>query len=204
MKKLLAATTFALALSVTSGSQAAPMTFTTEAAFLAAATGIPLSTESFESLPNNSPSPVNLGPLSLSVADGGVTGTDALFTDGTRSWGVGGVFGADFPATITFSTPVNAVGFDILGELTVATLLEISINGGSPILSLGTGVPFIGIVDLTSPIFSVTISQNAQSDGMGIDRLQYGASVPEPGSMSLLALGVGVFALSRRRWFLQS
>lgn len=180
--------------------QAIPMTFTDEASFLAAASGIPLTLESFESLTDTS-SPADLGPFSLSTADGNINVTSVVASDGFRSWGIGGIFGSDYPATITFDSPVNAVGFDIIGELTLASLLTVSINSGtSPILSLNSQVPFIGIVDLMGSITSVTIVQNNQGDGAGIDRLQYGtaSSVPVPATLWLFGAGLAGLAGVRR------
>jgi hypothetical protein len=205
------ATSVAIALlfvAVFSGSaSAAPVTFTTEAGFQAAATGITLTLEGFEGLALLSPSPLDMGPFSLLSADGTIDANTlaGLYSEGVQSWGVGGVFGnlPGYPVSIVFDSPVNAIGFDILGELTVATQLTIAINGGAPILILNSEVPFIGIVDLVGSISSVEIVQNNGDDGMGIDRLQFGAAsqeIPEPSSLTLLCLGlVGLGAYRRRR-----
>ena len=53
-----------LSVAVSATSEAAPVTFTNEAAFLAAAASIPLSFEGLEGLVA-SPSPLSLGPITL-------------------------------------------------------------------------------------------------------------------------------------------
>jgi pimeloyl-ACP methyl ester carboxylesterase len=174
-------------------SSAAPSAFTDEASFRAAASGIPITLESFEGLPNSAPSPYNLGNgITLFDSQGTITANTIFpltITDGSRGWGLGGVFRPaginDYPATIIFNPPVSAVGFDLGNALTLATLLTVSINGGPPILSLTAPpfrpintVSFVGVVDRTGLISSLTISQNNAANGIGIDRLQFGRVVP--------------------------
>src|SRR5262245_48399217 len=103
---------FSVGMKVTNA-DATPVTFTSEAAFLAAAAGIPLAFQGFETLVDG-PSPTTLGPITLVSSDGSINVNPASSqrSEGAKSWGVGGIFGAEYPVSIQFSPAVNAVGFD--------------------------------------------------------------------------------------------
>jgi len=105
---------------------------------------------------------------------------------------------------ITFATPVTYVGmFDIdqggsdvrvfLSDSSFVDFLNLDTAGNS-----GLSGEFFGFVTTGLTITSIRFIADGGDNEMGLDNLQYGEAVPEPATMTLLALG-GLAVLRKRR-----
>jgi len=135
---------------------------------------------------------------------------DSLFGYNTTSGGANFAFINGGFLTFTFSTPTSAFGAYITGlQLNGET---IDFNDGTAqsitIPNVGSGAEFVGFTDAGASISSVTINTTStdypSGDYVGVDDVRYvsGASsstVPEPGSLILMASGLAALALLRRR-----
>lgn len=103
------------------------------------------------------------------------------------------------PITITYTSPVNAFGFDLLGyngfgqtgtiqvfDTSNNLLGSVAVNGG-----------FFGWKSTSVPIGHVVISATG-GDYIMIDNHTFSA-IPEPGTFALLTAGLGLLGLTRRR-----
>ena len=110
--------------------------------------------------------------------------------------------------TFTFATPVNSFGGYFTGVQSLFGAESVSFSDGTamvialpvPAANAG-GVEFFGFTDPGKLITSITI--NASSDAIGLDDVRFtsvAASVPEPSSIGLLALGLtSLVVITRRR-----
>ena len=199
-------------------SKAAPITFTDESVFLAAAPG--LSLESFEGL---DPSPalfVDVTGQTLDLADFTVSADTDQFIVETRQGGPHATDGNVFltmarqvpndvlPQTMTFvfDAPINAFGInytDVDGPNGAVTL---STNGGSQ-FTLVTTPPllssqelFFGVIDLQAPFTRIDIASTTRDgDRIGFDEAYYGSVIPEPSGALVFPIGIGI-VLGLRRW----
>lgn len=200
--------TAALALAAAAASPAfafAATSYTSEAAFLAAIGGAPLTVESFESPPGGA-SPSWTFPTVTVTCNGSVwcptfSGTSTLLP----TLGTTGVYYAT-PDTLTFSfaTPVTAFGIDMRGLGTVGTTTFSGTLSNGATATFFTDYAgddsttlFVGFVDAAG-FTSVTFSGTRPDDGLYFDRMQITA-VPEPGAVGLLLAGLGVTAIAARR-----
>jgi hypothetical protein len=184
----------------------AATTYTSEAAFLAAAGG-GLAFESFEA-------PVSVAPTSVELADvtfsctgttycPGFFGVRALgnATDGRQTV----FFATPDTATFTFDSAITHFGIDVIDLGTVgASDLTISWGSNSTVLYTGHssgGVLFAGIID-GAGFTSVTFSATARDDGIDFDRLVYKGGtgvIPEPATWALMIAGFGLVGFAARR-----
>lgn len=184
----------------------AATTYTSEAAFLAAAGG-GLSFESFEAPAAVNPTSVVLADVTFSCTNGGSSYCPGFFGVRTGAGPTDGVqtvyFATPDTATFTFDSAITHFGIDILGLGTVgATDLTIAWGSSSSVLytnyALG-GVLFAGIIDGTG-FTSVTFSATAPDDGIDFDRLVYkGGAVPEPATWAMMIMGFGMVGFAARR-----
>jgi hypothetical protein len=169
-------------------------TFTSRAAFDAAAG--PLVTESFAA-------PFALVP----VAGGtfGFIGGSATFdaNHGGMTFGGGDIFGEVHPAAagapqflrFTFAGPVMAFGADFSLFDDPSILLRALVGGAT--FDVGEG--FFGVVS-TTPFTTVEIRDPTVESFFVMDDLSFSASaVPEPGTVSLLLVGLTVATAALRR-----
>jgi hypothetical protein len=201
---------------------ASPITFTSRSLFDAAAPGLPL--ENFEAA-LVSPGGVGLcpGPLSGAAASacfplGGLLPGVTYNSSPTPFMAV---LGAGFPGVgntskvlgpnafldtfnILFSGSPNAVGFDVFPGL-IAGNIAISAFSPTDVL-LGTftipgpiGGTFFGFITEGDVIGQVSVASQSSSPGELIDNLAFGTTaVPEPASLTLLALGIAGLVARRR------
>ncbi len=218
MRAALAATGFLAVSTVVASAGATLTTFTNEGAFNTAVSGVTLSTESFETLSagNNGVGSIDFGDVTASVATGTIFGSNSgsLVTLGTTA--LNWQQNADGDITFTFDTPINAFSIDVrdFGALTISNTLVVTVGGGTPFNVFENNTDssaqlFLGLFDDMATFSTVSFSDTATSaDGIGLDRLQYGAlpntptPAPEPATGAMLAValaGLGVLHLRRRK-----
>jgi hypothetical protein len=200
-----------LALAAGAGSvSAAPITYTSDAAFTAATLSTPLTLQSFEGAPTGTATSLDFGNVTFSCQGTtfcpGFFGQSSLLrTDGSFS-----VFFATADTGIfTFASPITAFGIDVIGLGDVGETSFFIDNGTGPLAletnysAPGGTVTFAGITDAAG-FTTVSFTGLQASDGVFFDRLRFGGAtvtaVPEPLTLSLFGTGVaGAIALRRRK-----
>ena len=206
--KQLTLLTLAAAMLAPLGAHAA-VTYTTDAAFLAAA-GPGVAFESFEVLGVSTATSRGYADVTFSCAGGpwcpGFFGNSSMTADnGSQSL----YFASPSTVTFTFNSGITAFGIAIGGAGDVGALtLAASLNNGDSANALtayssGSGFfsgnrQYFGIMSSTA-FTSITFTPTNSGDGIFFDSLSYKA-VPEPSSMLLLGLGaLGAFAARRKK-----
>ncbi|MFY9803685.1 MAG: PEP-CTERM sorting domain-containing protein [Candidatus Acidiferrales bacterium] len=141
------------------------------------------------------------------------SGTNYL---GSNDPGTGALFPGD-SVTMTFASPVNALGFFIIGgpysdgDFTLTSSTASATSSSMPEETLGDGglVIFLGISSTTS-FSSATITLDPSAGELwNIDDITTaggtsnsgggGSTMPEPGTWALLAVGLAICALGARK-----
>jgi hypothetical protein len=179
--------------------------YTDEASFHAAIGGAALAVEGFESFaaPNLYPG-LTSGALSVHtfITDVNVVADPLYSTEGTNGILWGTVVYGDI--TFSFAEPMYAFGLDLKGvgaystDSIFAILRGIRYDAFIDVTGSQNDVRFLGIVDTQSSFSSVSLTTSLFASGVGLDRIQYGP-VPEPGTASLLLLGLALLARSQQR-----
>lgn len=108
------------------------------------------------------------------------------------------------PITINFTgAPVNAIGgsffFTSAGGAVVSGDVHVVLSDGTDVFINGqTNSTFWGYVSDT-PITSLVLTPDATHHFMSVDNFYVGASIPEPASLALIAIGSATACFRRRR-----
>ena len=213
----------AVAVLLTARAEASLLTFTNLASFQAAAGAtsvetfsaavVGFSTTNFSGSFNRfSLSSVSNGDNS-GISTGSMTGGGDNFPipapfAGQNFYGWGSVDGNVGPtSTFTFAAGTTAFGFDWFNT-DVTDTYSLTINGqtfvGPPFSLAGTSASsgFFGVVATGGDTFTTATIQTSSMGGFisteGLDNVRV-SSVPEPATMSLLAIGLGGFGLRKLR-----
>lgn len=166
-------------------------------------------------------------PQTLNISAGGVMATlsggvilrqatnlpvNATSIYGTADFGVGTLN----PLTVTFSQAVQNIFFDVINGQPASTFSVTDNLGNVQVFSLpdnlSGGMVTIGLVS-TATTFQISQNNGSSPFDFFIDNIHFNeaavctddscaalaTSVPEPGSLALLALGLGGLAASRKR-----
>lgn len=196
---------------------AAPITYNSQAAYLAAIGGSADVTENFNAFVADQPfrnSSFDVGPFTLSSSGTSQnlntqnTVDASPFSFGTFADVNGTTFahffisGGATTASIDFDMPI--VGFGAtFKELSNSTTISFTTQSGAKILTpgIGEGVAFFGFtLDPGETLTSFTFSRPSGGDGFGMDDVLLAKqSIPEPGTLALFGLGLAGLAFARRR-----
>jgi hypothetical protein len=103
-----------------------------------------------------------------------------------------------WPMTITYTTPVTAMGFDMQAYRGLAMTGVVSVYDLSDVLLSATAVNggFFGWENAAG-IGRVVIAAQPRDTYIMIDNHGYGSAIPEPATLLLIAAGLGAIAVRR-------
>ena len=205
----LGAAVFAVSALLSQTAAAVPVFFTDRATFQAAAGT--LVTESLDSVTTGGN--VTVQPTGVTLTAGGGANNfsqengAAFISEGTSSLGVGN-WNAGATMTFGFNGPIVAFGVDFLDN-TAPFDMDFTVNGVTENFSsnvsqitVPNGPLFFGVIDVATFTQAVIETNNNNLD-VDFDFIQFGTTlstaVPEPGSLSLFAAGLGFLAWRRRK-----
>lgn len=185
-------------------SRAASMVYTNQATFTAAAPS--LTVNNLNGTPSSN-APVTVGGITVSEIgssqDAGIYNADVGQGKSLQFTTAAG--GA---VRLTFASAISAVGFNIfdLGDIGSTTLSYTLSNGDTGnLFSNYTGSDgnslFAGLIS-TSAFTYITLTNSRVGDFVEIDDVRYGLAspaVPEPSSIILLGVGLGLFGVRQMR-----
>lgn len=202
----------AAAATLSLSAQAAPTFYSSEAAFMAAAAGIPLTTETFNNYSGQPTTSITNLASGLNISS-----NTYLYDENNTTNCAGSTKGN----CISFDTPwngssqlftfdsgaINAFGL-FLGDLATVgqTLLTLTTSTGATKSytlnnSSSGNERYFGVLDLDATFTSVRLQNSDYGDTVYIDNVSWGKGnvVPEPGILAMLGLGLAGMAMVRRR-----
>lgn len=153
-------------------------------------------------------------PDGMLNTSGGITAwsSPSAWSETSPEYILFGEFGVGEPAsalTFNFADPVNFFGaYFWLGDFGAGNFTVNFDNGSSQTINLPSGpsgIGFVGFIDDMNLVSSVEFRtdpiSNSLNLGVAIDDVRFGvaSSVPEPGSLALLGLGLAAFGVRRQR-----
>ena len=167
------------------------------------ALSVPLISESFETVGNNTPVPHVLGEVTI-VTAADLDRDTSHSTDGNRSIVIN--FNSDEYVEFFFMAPIRAFAIDIIDALDQGGGdLMVSIDGGTPQAAISgslanNNVAFVGITANSGGAFSsVKLYSTDTGDEVYYDLLRYDAHIPEPATLALFGVGLAGMGFLRRR-----
>lgn len=185
------------------GATTLPNSRAAQTSFLAAAG--PVTTVTFEATATGAAAPLTIGNLTITGTDflGGTQNVLAtsqciysLCGGNTTTGGSKFYYHEGGSSTLTFATPVSAVGF-FLGGIQIPGSISYTSDTGVQVVNFSgsANTSYIGVTG--SNITSVAL--NASGDFLSVDDISYaGAAVPEPASWAMMILGMGAVGFALR------
>lgn len=111
----------------------------------------------------------------------------------------------DASFSVNFAAPINSISMDFAGVFNPADTRIFIYNGTTLVSTVASSLPSGTTSQLTlsysgGSFTSVVVAPGSYVDWVAVDNINFSAAaVPEPASYGLMALGLGVLGMARRR-----